>query len=193
MAMFEGHIRRLCSVPLESIEAMKRRLSEKLETCSDYWEQNDDAKPNKDVVFTGTTQHIVFGFPVTLLSAKEARRYPSWSDWEDVVQPVIDLITPLYRYRNGQVNRIMLAKLRAGAQITKHVDADPSARDPHKIHVPITTNPRVEFWEGDAKYRLEVGCAYEVNNRIAHGGANFGDQDRIHLIFDYVDVAHLTM
>jgi hypothetical protein len=192
MAMFDGHVRRLCSVPNESIDAVNGRLKEQLESCSDYWEQNDAAKPNKDLVFAGNTQHIVFGFPVTPLSVKQARRYPAWLDWSDVIQPLIDLVTPLYGYREGRVNRIMLARLRAGAQIPKHIDADPSARLPHKIHVPLTTNPRVELWEENAKYHLAVGGAYEVNNRIAHGGANFGDEDRVHLIFDYLDVALLA-
>jgi hypothetical protein len=35
-------------------------------------------------------------------------------------------------------------------------------------------------------YRLEVGQAYEINNRKVHSVMNKGKEDRITFIFDYV-------
>ena len=63
-----------------------------------------------------------------------------------------------------------------------HVDPHPAADVPHKIHVPLKTNPKVEFWEADDAFYLAPGHSYEVNNKIMHGGANRSDEDRIHLV-----------
>lgn len=192
MAMFDGHTRRLCDVPLELIDALNLRLAERIAAVPDYWALHDGMKPNKDAAFAQTTQHIVLGFPETTSSARAAFRTPAWSDWEDVVQPLVERIVRVYDYPEGQVNRIMLAKLLAGREIKMHIDADRSARLPHKIHVPLITNPQVEMWEGDARYHLALGGAYEVNNLIPHGGANHGREDRVHLVFDYLDARRLV-
>ena len=76
----------------------------------------------------------------------------------------------------------------AGGVIHPHVDANPAALWPHKIHVPITTNEKVTFFIGDEGHKLEVGKAYEVNNLGMHAVTNEGESDRIHLIFEYYDL-----
>jgi len=35
-------------------------------------------------------------------------------------------------------------------------------------------------------FKLEVGQAYEINNKLMHSVANKGTTDRIHFILDYV-------
>ena len=78
-----------------------------------------------------------------------------------------------------------MARLIGGTQIKTHVDAAPGAKIPHKIHVPILTNPEACFIAQRKHYHLEKGYAWEVNNRVPHGGINQSKEDRIHLIFDY--------
>jgi hypothetical protein len=132
---------------------------------------------------------VVFGFPVSTSRVEDARRFPLWDEWQVVIEPIIRHVVPYYGYVNGQTNRIMLAKLTAGAEIALHIDGDVSSVRPHKIHVPIVTNREVEYWGGDEIFHLEKGWSYEVNNRIPHGGKNGGRTDRVHLIFDYFDHA----
>ena len=36
---------------------------------------------------------------------------------------------------------------------------------------------------------LPRGAAYEINNKLLHGGCNRSSIDRIHLIFDYFEAA----
>ncbi len=45
----------------------------------------------------------------------------------------------------GTVIRAMAAKLLSGGVINPHVDEHPSFHVGHRIHVPITTNPRIRF------------------------------------------------
>ena len=86
----------------------------------------------------------------------------------------------------GTVIRAMAAKLLAGGIINPHTDRHPSFHVGHRIHVPITTNPRVRFMIGGQPYQFKVGEAYESNNQMMHSVMNKGDEDRITFIFDYV-------
>jgi aspartyl/asparaginyl beta-hydroxylase (cupin superfamily) len=86
----------------------------------------------------------------------------------------------------GTVIRAMAARLVAGGKITPHVDRHPSFHAGHRIHIPITTNPRVRFMIDGQPYRFQVGEAYEINNQKMHSVMNKGKQGRITFIFDYV-------
>ena len=84
-------------------------------------------------------------------------------------------------------SRVMLAKLRPGGVIHPHIDANPAAKWPHKIHVPVTTNLGVVSCFGGGEHHFQQGEAVEVNNLGLHWVRNDGDTDRIHLIFEYYD------
>ena len=92
-----------------------------------------------------------------------------------------------YGYARGVFPRVMLARMGAGGVIQPHIDANPAAKWPHKIHVPLLTNPQVGFRIGDVVHHFPVGEAVEVNNLGPHAVHNGGQTDRIHLIFEYFD------
>jgi len=117
-----------------------------------------------------------------IVVSKEA----GWDRLADVALPVMnDIISRLYP-PGGTVIRAMAAKLLAGKNVTPHVDRHVSFHRGHRIHVPITTNPRVRFMIDGKPYRLKVGQAYELNNQMMHSVMNKGTEDRITFIFDYV-------
>jgi len=95
--------------------------------------------------------------------------------------------------KGGTIIRAMAAKLLAGGKITPHTDTHHSFHIGHRIHVPITTNPRVRFMIDGRPHRFEVGKAYEINNQMNHSVANKGSDDRITFIFDYVPPAQLEL
>ena len=114
------------------------------------------------------------------------RKEAGWRRLADAALPVMhDLIGRCYP-PGGAIVRAMAAKLKAGGRISPHVDSHPSFRLGHRIHVPITTNPRVRFIIDGRPHRLQVGQAYEVNNQESHSVANKGEDDRITFIFDYM-------
>lgn len=78
----------------------------------------------------------------------------------------------------------MLSSLRAHAQVLPHVDANPSSLVPHKVHVPLITNPGVTFAIDGQRHHLALGRAYEINNLLMHSVENAGDLDRVHFIFE---------
>jgi hypothetical protein len=153
----------------------------------EYWDKYDRIKPNYFGEFP-TTQHIVFKFVANYHQLlPDLVEYPLWQEWQDRLEPVMKAVTEQYGYSQSCFGKIMLAKLRTGGKIGLHVDRPIESAYPHKIHIPITTNPQTKFFVGDQSYHFEVGQAYEVNNRDVHGAENLGDCDRIHLIFSYYD------
>jgi len=116
----------------------------------------------------------------------EVQKRPGWDRLAEAAVPVMHDIIARHYKPNGAIIRAMAAKLVAGGKITPHVDSHPSFHKGHRIHVPITTNPRVRFMIDGRPYRLQVGQAYEINNQKTHSVMNKGQEDRITFIFDYV-------
>ena len=111
---------------------------------------------------------------------------PGWSRLADVALPLMNDIIHAHYAPGGTIIRAMAAKLVSGGKITPHVDRHPSFHAGHRIHVPITTNPRVRFMIDGRPYQFEPGKAYEINNQKMHSVMNKGKEDRITFIFDYV-------
>jgi len=114
------------------------------------------------------------------------KKEPGWDRLADAALPVMHGIIGQFYPAGGTIIRAMAAKLLAGGKIASHRDAHPSFHMGHRIHVPITTNPRVRFMIDGRPYRFQVGHAYEINNQKTHGVMNKGIEDRITFIFDYV-------
>lgn len=133
------------------------------------------------------TESIVLVF-VNLESWPEIEivKQPGWDRLADVAVPVMHNIIERHYPKGGTIIRAMAAKLLAGGKIKPHVDTHPSFHYGHRIHVPITTNPRVRFMIDGRPHKLDVGRAYEINNQKNHSVMNKGKDDRITFIFDYV-------
>ena len=121
----------------------------------------------------------------------EICKEPGWDRLAEVAIPVMHGIIAQHYPPGGTIIRAMAAKLLAGGKISPHVDTHPSFHRGHRIHVPVTTNPRVRFMIDGRPHQLQVGRAYEINNQMNHSVMNKGDQDRITFIFDYVPPAEL--
>lgn len=115
----------------------------------------------------------------------EPLQQPLYSEFEEVLQPIVDHIARYYR-DNGFVVRILLAKLLAGGKIEEHVDFGYSLMGVHRIHIPIVTNDEVVFHVGGESRNMRVGEFCEIDNSEKHGVENNSTADRIHLIVDWM-------
>lgn len=122
----------------------------------------------------------------------EITKEPGWDRLAELAVPVMHGIIAQHYPPGGTIIRAMAAKLRAGGKISPHVDSHPSFHRGHRVHVPITTNPRVRFMIDGRPHQLQVGQAYEINNQMNHSVMNKGSEDRITFIFDYVPPAELN-
>lgn len=116
----------------------------------------------------------------------EVRKEAGWERLAAAAVPLMHGIIEAHYPPGGTIIRAMAAKLAAGGRISAHRDTHPSFHCGHRIHVPITTNPRVRLHIDGRPYRLAVGQAYEINNQQNHSVHNKGADDRITFIFDYV-------
>jgi hypothetical protein len=152
------------------------------------WDTENEDKPNQRYGAFNHTRHIIFRFITNHLDWRESADWPLWPQWRERLLPVMQQATRPYGYVRATYPRVMLARMAPGGEILPHVDANPAAQWPHKIHVPLLTNPGVGFRIGDTIHHLPEGHAVEVNNLGIHAVRNDGDTDRIHLIFEYYDL-----
>ena len=151
------------------------------------WDAENAGKPNKFEALD-RTRHIVFRFVDNFHDWRGSHDRPLWNEWRERLLPVMEQATRPYGYARAAYPRVMLARMAPGGVIHPHVDANPAAKWPHKIHVPILTNPQVHFLVGETVHVFPEGEAVEVNNLGRHGVQNSGATDRIHLIFEYYDL-----
>ena len=104
---------------------------------------------------------------------------------QNELRPVVDYIAGYYR-NNGFIVRLLLAKLLAGGKIPHHTDAGYSLLHCHRVHIPIITNDEVVFTVGGEELNMQVGEFWEINNGLDHAVENRSDEDRIHIIIDWM-------
>jgi len=174
-------VRRLGSVDIAALRAAVADIPEAL------WNSENQAKPNRFEALD-STRHIVFRFVSNFRDWRDSHDRALWPEWRALLEPVMTAATTDYGYARGEYPRVMLARMAPGGVIHPHHDANPAAKWPHKIHVPLVTNPDVAFYVDGVEYHFPEGEAVEVNNMAVHAVANRGTSDRIHLIFEYFDL-----
>ena len=173
-------VRRLGKIDIEALLAAVSTIPESV------WDAENADKPNKFEALD-KTRHIVFRFVDSTRDWRGSHDRPLWAQWRDLLEPVMAQAVRDYGYARGAFPRVMFARMAPGGVIQPHIDANPAAKWPHKIHVPLTTNDAVGFRIGDTIHHFPVGEAVEVNNLGPHAVHNGGETDRIHLIFEYYD------
>lgn len=173
-------IRRLGSVDIGALREAVMAIPEEV------WDAENSSKPNRFETLT-TTRHLVFRFISNFVDWRHSYDRPVWDEWKPLLEPVLKAATKDYGYQRGAFPRVMLARMAPGGEIEPHRDSNPAAQWPHKIHVPLVTNPDVTFFVDDVPYHFVEGEAVEVNNMAYHAVTNRGTSDRIHLIFEYFD------
>lgn len=80
---------------------------------------------------------------------------------------------------------VRLMRLGPRSIIKEHTDIDLSVEDETaRIHVPVTTNPGVEFYLNGLRIVLEAGSAWYLRLSDPHRVHNKSESDRVHLVID---------
>jgi len=91
----------------------------------------------------------------------------------------------------GVWGRSRLMGLGAGAEVPEHVDSHYHWRTHLRIHVPIITNPQVEFTCGGETVHMAPGDCWVFDSFRWHEVHNRGSERRVHLVLDTVVTEHL--
>jgi hypothetical protein len=153
----------------------------------EVWQQENANKPNRFEALDRTA-HIVFRFVDNTRDWRNSHDRALWAEFAPLLEPVMQAATRAYGYQRGAFPRVMLARMPPGGVIMPHRDENRAAFWPHKIHLPLQTNSKVQFVLESGTRNLVEGEAVEVNNLDGHAVRNDGDTDRIHLIFEYYDL-----
>ena len=166
-------------------------LRETILTQDDAAWDEDRSRQDEYEVHVATKSIVVIFVDTQRWPDIEVTKEAGWNRLADVALPLMNDIIERHYSPGGTVIRAMAAKLLAGKNITPHWDKHPSFHCGHRIHVPITTNPRVRFNISGKPYQFKVGQAYEINNQKTHSVTNKGTEDRITFIFDYVPLGEI--
>lgn len=86
-----------------------------------------------------------------------------------------------------EMTSVRFLKLGAGSQIRRHRDYQLGFEDGEiRIHIPVLTNPQVEFILNDERLDMKEGEAWYLNFNHYHSVSNNGSTDRVHLVMDCV-------
>jgi hypothetical protein len=113
---------------------------------------------------------------------------PGATEFED--GPLLDktpYIRELLAAFRCPLRSVRLMRLTPGSVIKEHDDLDLAAEfGMARIHVPITTNPQVEFMVNRVPVAMAPGEAWYLRLSDTHSVANRGATDRVHLVIDAV-------
>lgn len=107
------------------------------------------------------------------------------------MQPTQDLarcpyILQVMAELGGVWGRSRLMGLGIGAEVPPHVDSHYHWRTHLRIHIPVTTNPQVEFTCGGQTVHMAAGECWVFDSFRWHEVHNRGQQRRVHLVLDTV-------
>lgn len=117
--------------------------------------------------------------------------WPRLTQIRSALEPAMNLIRQQNRPvegsgRGGYFVRIILTRLKPGANIDPHRDGGYSMLRSHRYHLALTTNTLVEFEIAGKTQNFAAGEIWEINNREEHAVRNLSAEARIHVILDYV-------
>ena len=84
----------------------------------------------------------------------EVQRQAGWDILAELAIPLMHRILADHYPPGGTIIRAMAARLEAGGIIKPHRDKHPSFHYGHRIHIPISTNPRVRFMIDGRPYKF---------------------------------------
>ena len=99
----------------------------------------------------------------------------------DMVSPIISDLENIY---DGRVGKALFINLTAGKAIAGHFDAGDYLGASRRVHIPIITNPDVDFIINNECINMKIGECWEINNNRLHSVNNRSEQDRVHLLVD---------
>ncbi|HSH96560.1 MAG TPA: aspartyl/asparaginyl beta-hydroxylase domain-containing protein [Roseimicrobium sp.] len=83
------------------------------------------------------------------------------------------------------LDAVRLMNLAVGSDIKEHRDHELSFEEGHfRIHVPVVTNPGVEFYLNGSRVIMNEGECWYLRLSDPHRVANRGEVDRVHLVID---------
>jgi len=111
---------------------------------------------------------------------------PSATDWDDTdILERCEYFNEVLSAFHCPLQSVRLLKLGVGAVIKEHRDHELGLEDGvARVHIPILTNPDVEFVLNQQRVIMDEGESWYLNFNLPHRVANHGASERVHLVVD---------
>ena len=100
-------------------------------------------------------------------------------------------LVPVLAALDAPIGRTRMMRIVPGGEAMAHVDLNRYWWDRHRVHIPLRTDPSVEFRCGDAGTHMPAGSAWIFDTWRKHNVINPSSSERIHLVIDTVGSAAL--
>jgi hypothetical protein len=138
--------------------------------------------------------HLVFSSQ----DASVCYHFPYWEEtWRPVVLPILQTVMGWYGVppaeAENRIVRLQFARMGGGGAILKHADKGGWATGLHRVHIPLITNPDVQFLmqsDREGTYiaiPVAPGDVFEINNAVPHEVHNSRTEERVHLLVDFAE------
>jgi hypothetical protein len=97
-----------------------------------------------------------------------------------------DYVREIMAEIGGVWGRSRFMGLAAGSEVPPHIDIHYYWRTHWRIHIPVITNPGVQFTCGDETVHMQAGECWLFDSFLWHDVQNKGEEQRIHLVLDTV-------
>jgi hypothetical protein len=179
MDKFTGNFRRLDQVDVSAIQSKVRGFTD--DDWEAYnWRQN---RPRSAQVETQSIP-LIFDEDFRHVDPTVREKYHEL-DCDTLFEPVVRSVSDYYT-GDGYIVRALLVRLKGQGVIPPHVDNGYSLLNCRRIHIPIQSTDGVEFTVGGEQRVMKEGELWEINNAREHSVVNRSDQERVHLIIDWV-------
>ncbi len=154
------------------------------------WENPWGANTLEELIEKWATQTQVDPAPFMPIGREETDIGPvytfaEWDRFRAALDPVVQQAISYLETKTGIVTRLALVLLHPGGYIKPHDDGQHMAAKAHRLHVPLTASPGVEYKVGGKKFKMKTGRVYDFNNRWRHSVRHRGHKPRINLFVDY--------
>jgi hypothetical protein len=100
--------------------------------------------------------------------------FKDWITGTEVLQDIVK------QYKMRDVGRVRMLTMKPKSTYSLHHDPDL-----WRVHIPLITNPDAFMFVDGKMWHLPVGSAYLVKVEHHHLAVNAGNENRIHVVFDY--------
>ena len=136
----------------------------------------------------GGDEHAIYSVPGASTSASSTGTGGDLPPYENT--PLLALcpyIKDMLDALQCEKTSVRLMRLRGNSEIKRHSDTALALEEGEaRLHVPIITNPGVEFYLEDERLQLKEGDCWYLNLTLEHHVINRSHEDRVHLVIDCV-------
>ncbi|WP_369174215.1 aspartyl/asparaginyl beta-hydroxylase domain-containing protein [Streptomyces sp. R28] len=125
---------------------------------------------------------------VTHYDHERPAAFTEFADQLPYLRELIESVADLDRLNFVRLAKVQNSVIIPHRDLLELADLADETRNAHRMHIPLVTNEDCFFNEGDTVFRMRRGEVWFLDASEIHSVAVLSSQERVHLMFDFVDV-----